>query len=86
MSSTATNGSSTFLLLNTVPGFRHGLAGARQGSRRQLIIPPSQGYGNRTSGGNKIPAGSVLIFDININSVTTPVDTTTKTARVPARP
>lgn len=84
--STATNASATFLLLNTVPGFRNGLAGARQGSRRQLIIPPAQGYGNRTAGGNKIPAGSVLIFDINVNSVTTPVDTTTKTSRAPSQP
>lgn len=84
--STATNASATFLLANTVPGFRNGLAGARQGSRRQLIVPPSQGYGNRTAAGNKIPAGSVLIFDININSVTTPTTTTTTTSRAPARP
>lgn len=77
--SSSTTASVSFPLVNTVPGFRHGLAGARQGSRRQLIIPPAQGYGNRTTANNRIPAGSVLFFDVNINSVTTPVDTTTKT-------
>jgi hypothetical protein len=75
--STATNTATTFPLAATVPGFRRGLAGARQGSRRQLIIPPSQGYGNRTTGNNRIPAGSVLVFDINVVSVTTPAPTTT---------
>lgn len=80
--STATNGSASFALALTVPGFRNGLAGARQGSRRQLIIPPAQGYGNTTTNNNRIPAGSVLVFDINVNSVTTPTTTTT-TSRVP---
>jgi hypothetical protein len=76
--STATNTPASFPLAGTVPGFRLGLAGARQGSRRQLIIPPGQGYGNRTTANNRIPAGSVLVFDINVVSVTTPVDTTKK--------
>jgi peptidylprolyl isomerase len=62
----------TFTLAQTVPGFRDGLLGARGNSRRLLIVPPSQGYGNRTAGNNKIPAGSVLLFDVNISSVTTP--------------
>lgn len=80
--STATNGSASIPLAATVPGFRNGLAGARQGSRRQLIIPPAQGYGNNTTANNRIPAGSVLVFDININSVSAP-PTTTTTSRVP---
>jgi FKBP-type peptidyl-prolyl cis-trans isomerase len=75
--STATNTASTFPLATTVPGFRLGLAGARQGSRRQLVIPPSQGYGGRTTANNRIPAGSVLVFDVNVVSVTTPAPTTT---------
>jgi FKBP-type peptidyl-prolyl cis-trans isomerase len=77
--STSTTASATIPLVSTVPGFRTGLAGARQGSRRQLIIPPAQGYGNRSTPDNRIPAGSVLFFDLNVNSVTTPVDTTKKT-------
>lgn len=74
-----------------VPGFRAGLLGVRQGSRRQLIIPPRQGYGlstyrnPRAPNSTPIPAGSVLFFDVNVVSVTTPVDTTrpTTTARAP---
>jgi len=65
----------TFNLAQALPGFqgfRDGLLGARGNSRRLLIVPPSQGFGNRTAGNNKIPAGSVLLFDVNISSVTTP--------------
>jgi FKBP-type peptidyl-prolyl cis-trans isomerase len=72
----------TFSLAGTVAGFRNGLAGARQGSRRQLVIPPDQGYGNRTTANGRIPAGSVLVFDVNVVNVTTPPPTTT-TARLP---
>lgn len=67
-------------LAQYVPGFRDGLLGARANSRRLLIIPPALGYGNRTAGNNKIPAGSVLLFDVNIVSVTTPTPTTTSRA------
>lgn len=74
----------TFDLRTTVPGFRDGLVGARGSSRRLLIVPPALGYGNRTAGNNKIPAGSVLLFDVSIASVTTPTTTpaaTTSRAR-----
>lgn len=71
----------TFDLRTREPGFRDGLVGARGNSRRLLIVPPSLGYGNRTAGNNKIPAGSVLLFDVNISSVTTP--SSTPTARAP---
>jgi len=58
-------------LRTLVPGWTSGLVGARAGSRRRLIIPPAQGYGNASRPG--IPAGSVLFFEIDIASVTTPV-------------
>ena len=61
-------------LAGFVPGFRTGLLGVRQGSRRQLIVPPGLAYGNRTY--NAIPAGSVLFFDVNLVNVTTPAPTT----------
>lgn len=73
----------TLPIVTFVPGFRYGLLGVRQGSRRQVIVPPGLGYGNRTTPSNKIPAGSVLFFDVNLTSVTTPVDTTkTSTSRI----
>lgn len=82
--STATNTSLSRPLAAFVPGFRAGLRGARQGSRRQVIVPPGQAYGNRTTPDNRVPAGSVLFFDVNVNSVTTPVDMTKTTSRGPA--
>lgn len=66
-------------LAGFVPGFRTGLIGARQGSRRQLIIPPNLAYGNRTF--NAIPAGSVLFFDVNLVSVVTPPPAPPATSR-----
>lgn len=71
----------TGLLAQYVPGFRDGLRGARGNSRRLLIVPPALAYGNRTAGNNKIPAGSVLLFDVNISSVTNPTPTTARAPR-----
>jgi FKBP-type peptidyl-prolyl cis-trans isomerase len=57
-------------LRTRIPGWQSGLVGARAGSRRRLVIPPSQAYGDRSQPG--IPAGSVLYFVIDLVSVTTP--------------
>ena len=53
---------------NTViQGWEQGIVGMQVGGRRQLVIPPSLGYGNSTVG--PIPAGSVLIFTVDLVSV-----------------
>lgn len=65
-----------------IRGFDRGLVGVRAGGRRRLIIPPALAYGNRTVG-RGIPAGSVLIFVVDVPAVVAPATTTTTTARAP---
>ena len=50
-----------------IQGWEEGLSGIRPGERRQLIIPPSLGYGDRQVG--EIPPGSTLIFNVEAVSV-----------------
>jgi hypothetical protein len=50
-----------------IAGFNKGVTGMRVGGRRQIIIPPSEGYGDAPNG--SIPAGSTLIFVIDLVSV-----------------
>lgn len=49
---------------STVPGFADALVGATVGSQIVVVIPPDQGYGDTASG--SIPAGSTLIFVIDV--------------------
>ncbi len=50
-----------------VPGFANALIGQRVGSQIIAVIPPDQGYGDQ--GSEKIPAGSTLIFVVDILGV-----------------
>jgi FKBP-type peptidyl-prolyl cis-trans isomerase len=50
-----------------IPGFSKGTAGMKVGGRRQIVIPPSEGYGDQDNG--PIPGGSTLIFVIDLVSV-----------------
>jgi FKBP-type peptidyl-prolyl cis-trans isomerase len=50
-----------------IPGWTDGLKGVKVGGKRKLIIPPGRGYGLNPR--DKIPAGSTLIFDIELLSV-----------------
>jgi len=51
-----------------IAGWDEGVAGLKPGSRRLLIIPAKLAYGNRDVGNGLIPAGSTLIFDVELLS------------------
>ena len=49
-----------------IAGFDEALAGVRVGGKRQLIVPPSLGYGPYSYG--PIPGNSVLVFTVEVIS------------------
>ncbi len=51
-----------------IAGWREGLVGMRVGGLRQLVIPPQLAYGTQ-SPSPLIPAGSVLIFEVELLEV-----------------
>jgi FKBP-type peptidyl-prolyl cis-trans isomerase len=53
----------------TITGWEEGLIGMRVGSRRQLIVPPSLGYG--AAGNGKVPPDATLVFVIDLLRVST---------------
>ncbi|OIO58877.1 MAG: hypothetical protein AUJ82_07785 [Verrucomicrobia bacterium CG1_02_43_26] len=54
----------TFNLQHVIPGFRDGLQLVGKGGKIKLYVPPELGYGNQALPG--IPAGSTLIFDVDM--------------------
>ncbi|KAH8417039.1 hypothetical protein KR222_001851 [Zaprionus bogoriensis] len=52
-----------------IKGWDQGLLGMCEGERRTLTIPPELGYGASGAGGGKIPANSVLIFDVEMVTI-----------------
>jgi FKBP-type peptidyl-prolyl cis-trans isomerase len=50
-----------------IPGFDQGFVGMKVGGVRQLIIPPSLGYGTAANVG--IPPNSVLVFSVTLVAV-----------------
>ncbi len=51
-----------------IDGWDQGVAGMKVGGRRQLIIPPALGYGERGAGG-VIKPGETLIFVVDLLAV-----------------
>lgn len=49
-----------------VPGFSEGLKLMTKGSKYRFWIKPELGYGERTPDPNRLPANSVLVFDVKL--------------------
>lgn len=53
---------------DVIKGWDVGFEGMKVGGKRQLIVPPNMGYGNKRMG-NDIPANSTLVFDVELKAV-----------------
>lgn len=62
-----------FDLQNLIQGWQYGLENQHVGDRVELIIPSQWGYGDKDQG--KIPAGSTLVFVIDIVDAISGTDT-----------
>jgi peptidylprolyl isomerase len=51
-----------------IPGWEQGVEGMQVGGRRQLVIPPELGYGDRGAGGVIAP-GETLVFVVDLLEV-----------------
>lgn len=50
-----------------IKGWDTGVDGMKVGGKRKITVPANQGYGNRANG--PIPANSVLVFEVELKSV-----------------
>lgn len=57
----------TFSLNGVIKGWQEGIPYFKKGGKGILLIPSALGYGDKANG--KIPANSVLIFDIELVNV-----------------
>ncbi len=62
----STSGAS-FKLSSVIKGWQEGIPLFKKGGKGKLLIPSALGYGNQATG--KIPASSVLIFDVELLDV-----------------
>ncbi|GAB4107860.1 hypothetical protein GCM10028791_03070 [Echinicola sediminis] len=63
-----------YLYDGMIPGFDIGLSKMEMGDSARVVIPSYYGYGNRQQG-DRIPANSVLVFDLAMREVKKDTDT-----------
>jgi FKBP-type peptidyl-prolyl cis-trans isomerase len=51
-----------------IPGWEEGMALLKKGSKAKLFIPSPLAYGPQERG-DKLPANSVLVFDIDVTDI-----------------
>lgn len=71
-----------FSLNEVVDGWKYGLAGTTVGDRVLVVVPPDYGYGDEES--DSIPAGSTLVFVVDVVGTTT-VTTEALTSATPTQ-
>jgi len=54
---------------NVIPGWVQGLDGMRVGGRRELVIPPSLGYGPNPPAGSGIASNDTLVFIVDLTKI-----------------
>ncbi len=81
-SSWSRNQTATFSLQGVIPGFQQGVTGMKVGGRREIIIPPSLGYGASGSGG--VGPNEELVFVVDVLATSHTATTTPSGAPNPA--
>lgn len=53
----------------TIPGMAEGIPGMKVGGKRELIIPPSLGYGRLGGRGGAVPPNATITYEIELLDV-----------------
>lgn len=69
-----------FSLSGVIDGWKYGLAGTKVGDQLLIVVPSDYGYGDTAT--DSIPAGSTLVFVVDVLG-TTPISTDSLTSATP---